>query len=268
MSNASSKSGTPTNRKPSANRKGPAISSLASSANSSRPSTPPISAPPSNPTTPSTPLKPLPSSRDLSTLVNLRLKLSLIANGPLNPARDLEGTLWTYDPSTSFAVITSLSIPTPSTPSTPSTPTPSVRPVTSQNPLQHKRSYHLVKSNQIKSIEILSLVPDDSLPSTDKVLKSINLREVEARVEKAVKEDQKERARIGQGVTSEAQWLFDALSKTLPVRWAGDSIVVMDEVLINSPYGVENVKGGKGAAERVERVKKVVSSAKLYLDHL
>lgn len=74
-----------------------------------------------------------------------------------------------------------------------------------------------------------------------------------------MKEDQKERARIGQGVTLEAQLLFDALSKTLPVRWAGDSIVVMDEVLINSPYGIENVKGGKGAAERVERVKKVVS---------
>ena len=48
--------------------------------------------------------------------------------------------------------------------------------------------------------------------------------------------------RVGEGVSNEAQDLFDALSKTYPCRWApaagggACSIVVMDEVEIKAPY--------------------------------
>jgi hypothetical protein len=42
-------------------------------------------------------------------------------------------------------------------------------------------------------------------------------------------------------------------------RSSATSIVILDEVVIEAPYEPQNVKGGKGSAERVERVKKMVS---------
>ena len=61
--------------------------------------------------------------------------------------------------------------------------------------------------------------------------------------------------RVGEGVSNEAQDLFDALSKTLPCRWvtAEDggacSIVVMDEVVIKEPY-TSNDCNSIGASEK------------------
>lgn len=62
------------------------------------------------------------------------------------------------------------------------------------------------------------------------------------------------------GVTPEAQSLFDALSKTLPVRWDKTTIVVMNDVRVSSPYHPESVSGGTPAAN--ERVRKVVEFEK------
>lgn len=223
--------------------------SAASAAATARPASPAaaasgIATPPSSSSFTNAPLP------DLTSLLNLPLRVVVAASGEL-PQREIEATLWTYDPQTSFVVLTS-----PATSSLSS----SSQPQTAQNPPSTKRNYHLIKSTQIKSVQVLSLVPDASIPSPASQLRSINPAELSARVEKAVQEDQKARARVGQGVSDEAQALFDALGKTLPVRWAGRSIVVMDEVIIGEPYGVADVKGGKGAGGYVERVKKVVSA--------
>lgn len=45
----------------------------------------------------------------------------------------------------------------------------------------------------------------------------------------------------------------------LPCRWAKDSIVVMDEVIIAPPYEPENCKANASASYTLARVKKVVS---------
>ena len=65
-------------------------------------------------------------------------------------------------------------------------------------------------------------------------------------------------ARIGVGVSAEAQSLFDALSKTLPVRWADTSIAVMDTVTIRPPYTPEACVGG--SALELERVQVVLAN--------
>uniref|UniRef100_A0A1J3J5N9 Protein LSM12-like protein n=1 Tax=Noccaea caerulescens TaxID=107243 RepID=A0A1J3J5N9_NOCCA len=62
--------------------------------------------------------------------------------------------------------------------------------------------------------------------------------------------------RIGVGVTKEAQKIFDALYKTLPVQWEKKDIVVMGEVRVCSPYDSDCVTGGTNAANN--RVKKVL----------
>ncbi|KAG1455616.1 hypothetical protein G6F56_007024 [Rhizopus delemar] len=49
-------------------------------------------------------------------------------------------------------------------------------------------------------------------------------------------------SKVGVGVTKEGQDIFYALSKTLPCHWSKESIVVMDEILITPPYGIEDCK--------------------------
>nr|KAJ3419840.1 protein with role in RNA processing [Polyrhizophydium stewartii] len=52
----------------------------------------------------------------------------------------------------------------------------------------------------------------------------------------AVRAERERNSRIGVGVPPEAQDVFDALAKTLPVAWKGQAIAVMDDVLIDPPY--------------------------------
>ncbi|KAL0004124.1 hypothetical protein SO802_011685 [Lithocarpus litseifolius] len=84
----------------------------------------------------------------------------------------------------------------------------------------------------------------------------LDLNSLQAREESAIRQAEAEAERRGVGVTSEAQNIFDALSKTLPVRWDKTVIVVMKEVRVSSPYLPESVSGGTPAAN--DRVKKVL----------
>ncbi|GAA5932896.1 hypothetical protein JCM1841_005188 [Sporobolomyces salmonicolor] len=212
-----------------------------SSTSTPRPASPAAAPAPASPT-PGAAAAPLP---DLSTLLNLPLRLVLAASGDL-PQREIEGSLFTYDASTSYVVLSR----------------PSASSSSSDPPTASKRAYHLVKTSQIKSVAVVSLAPDSSLPSPSAPLRSgvsPSPSDLGARVERAVADDKKARARLGgPGVSEEAQALFDLMGRTMPVRWAATSIVVMDEVVIAAPYQAENVKGAKGSAERVERVRKVL----------
>ncbi|GAA5831500.1 hypothetical protein JCM11251_004045 [Rhodosporidiobolus azoricus] len=200
----------------------------------------PSPAPSPAPTAAATAAAPL---ADLTTLLNLPLRLTVAKAGDL-PQRDVEGSLFTFD--SSFVVLSS-----PASPSSDSSSPSS----------SSKRTYRLIKTSQIVSVFVLSTTPDPSLPSPTTPLpagSSASAADLSARVEKAVADDRKARARVGQGVSEDGQALFDAMAKTMPVRWAGKSIVVMDEVMVDEPYGSENVRGAKGAADRVERIKRVL----------
>ena len=53
---------------------------------------------------------------------------------------------------------------------------------------------------------------------------------------------------LGSGVTEEAQSIFNALHKTLPVEWRGKSIVILKDAIIAPPY--DAVSGGTEALRR------------------
>ncbi|KAF9346749.1 hypothetical protein BGX26_001742 [Mortierella sp. AD094] len=93
----------------------------------------------------------------------------------------------------------------------------------------------------------------------------VQLDKIQQREQQAVREVQAAAARIGVGVTSIAQDIFDALSKTLPCRWAKDSIVVMDEVIISPPYEPENCKANPSSSNSLARVKKVLEGERMRL---
>ncbi|KAJ7538095.1 hypothetical protein O6H91_11G033500 [Diphasiastrum complanatum] len=110
-----------------------------------------------------------------------------------------------------------------------------------------------LKSSYIKDFTLLGQGED---PLAQQTLQ-VDISSLQAREEAAVRQAEAEAERIGEGVTQEAQDIFDALSKTLPVRWEKTSIMVMNEVCVSDPYLPENVTGGASAAN--ERVKKVLA---------
>ncbi|BGP29033.1 hypothetical protein JCM10296v2_000769 [Rhodotorula toruloides] len=214
---------------------------------------------PARKATPSSSSSPAPPSSasslpDLSTLLNTPIKVTVTATGDV-PQRDLEGALFAYD--SSFVVLASIPADTAARPSTP-------------QPSNAPRTFRFLRTSQITSVSVLpssSSSASLALPSPSTPLPSLSTSQadLQSRIDRAVAADRSARARIGQDVSSEAQALFDAFAKTLPVRWAGKSIVVMDEVVVEEPYAVSNVKGAKGSGERVERVKKILEGLRTRL---
>lgn len=115
-----------------------------------------------------------------------------------------------------------------------------------------RRNIRLLKANYIKEFSFLGQSEDP----LDLKKCFLDLNSLQAREDSALRQAETEAERIGVGVTSEAQSIFDALSKTLPVRWDKTVIVVMNEVRVGSPYLPESVRGGTPAAN--DRVKKVI----------
>lgn len=115
-----------------------------------------------------------------------------------------------------------------------------------------RRNFRFLKANYIKEFNLLSQ-EEDPLDLTNAY---IDVNNIHAREEAAIRQAEAEAERIGIGVTPEAQNIFDALSKTLPVQWEKTTIVVLNEVRVSSPYLPDNVKGGAPALN--DRVKKVL----------
>jgi protein LSM12 len=70
-------------------------------------------------------------------------------------------------------------------------------------------------------------------------------------------------AKVGIGVTKEAQGIFDALSKTMPCIWHDRSITVMDVVTVKPPYTVADVSAAPEQSGALERVKKVLAAERV-----
>lgn len=131
--------------------------------------------------------------------------------------------------------------------------------------------YHIIPISRIQTFQLLSLaLPSNSseeptFTDAEPALHALDLRALKAREVSAVRKLQDREAKRGKGVTREAQEVFDAISRTMPVRWDGQQIVVSDSVAIEAPYRVENCQplhAGNTAA--LARVRKVVSRSCLF----
>ncbi|KAL0075406.1 anticodon-binding domain-containing protein [Phycomyces blakesleeanus] len=126
-------------------------------------------------------------------------------------------------------------------------------------PVPKSVSFRIIKLSNIK--ELLSVGPEDTSKepwTAVSPVRHVHLDQLQARETEALREVRQQAAKIGVGVTKEGQEIFDALYKTLPCRWASDTIVVMDEVLISPPYTIEHCKANASSAASLARVKKVL----------
>ncbi|KAH8965044.1 hypothetical protein BDL97_04G097600 [Sphagnum fallax] len=116
-----------------------------------------------------------------------------------------------------------------------------------------RRNLRFLKVNYVKDVTLLGQSEEEQFELKNPYLDMTSLRN---REEAAIRQAEAEAERFGVGVTQEAQDIFDALSKTLPVRWENTAILVMNEVRVSQPYLPDNVIGGPPAAN--ERVRKVL----------
>lgn len=120
--------------------------------------------------------------------------------------------------------------------------------------VQHPSSYYTILNASHITLE--SITPADakfSYPTTP------SQQQIEQREKRAVAERQAQARRIGKNVSSDAQRLFDALSKTVPCEWEEQAIIVMSTVRIAPPYtNVAVVSGSKAPPAQLERVRKML----------
>ncbi|EEH57278.1 uncharacterized protein MICPUCDRAFT_47278 [Micromonas pusilla CCMP1545] len=119
---------------------------------------------------------------------------------------------------------------------------------------------HDVRILRAEGVSDLKSTPPSDPPKMEK-LPVVDEARCQKREEAAVKAATISAANIGVDVTAEAQDIFDALARTLPCRWEGRSIVVLDEVKISPPYA-ECVGVATGDPRAVERVQKVLAMEK------
>uniref|UniRef100_A0AAV1UJL5 AD domain-containing protein n=1 Tax=Peronospora matthiolae TaxID=2874970 RepID=A0AAV1UJL5_9STRA len=119
-----------------------------------------------------------------------------------------------------------------------------------------KSKTRILQLEILQKVEILSPAPA-GLRLTLPRISEAELKRAEHR-NKGVAE--RALASIGQGVSSEAQLIFDALNKTMPCEWEGANIRVMGEVRITPPYQVQNCVSAN--AQVLSRVKKVMEGEK------
>ncbi|KAF1973375.1 hypothetical protein BU23DRAFT_464965 [Bimuria novae-zelandiae CBS 107.79] len=97
---------------------------------------------------------------------------------------------------------------------------------------------------------------DGALPSISKV----DLAAIKAREEQTIRKMKERDAQKGKGVSKEAQEVFDAVSRTLPSRWADTRIIVNDAVIIDPPYTLENLSAPPGKEQSVAMVRKILDN--------
>ncbi len=101
-----------------------------------------------------------------------------------------------------------------------------------------------------------NVVVDASTAREPDALPTVDEPRCERRMENALRCAKTAADNIGENVSALAQDVFDALARTLPCKWNGDVIVVMDEVEVRGPaYDAATGTGQTdGAAERVQKV--------------
>jgi len=84
----------------------------------------------------------------------------------------------------------------------------------------------ILKQDYIKDVSNVRLPESDAVEA----LPQVDEKRSRDREDRAVRAAELDAAKIGEGVSEDAQAVFDAMSKTLPCKWVGTTIEVVDTV--------------------------------------
>ncbi|KAF2747130.1 hypothetical protein M011DRAFT_468013 [Sporormia fimetaria CBS 119925] len=171
--------------------------------------------------------------------VGARIRVTCAPNN-----RVLEGTLFT-----ACNIINAIAINTAPAPPNPST-----------SLAAQPGDWHIIPFAHITHFEVLGPGEriTDSGPGFEGAVPGIarvDLDALRAREEQTIREIKKKDAQKGKGVSKETQELFDFIVMRLPARWDHNRIIVNDNVIIEPPYGLENIKAAKGNGQSLEQVR-------------
>ncbi|KAI4104030.1 MAG: hypothetical protein L6R37_003512 [Teloschistes peruensis] len=125
--------------------------------------------------------------------------------------------------------------------------------------------HHVLPISSIQNFTLISApaTPNGfaTPPNTTPALSNVPTAALMARADAAVARLKEAASRKNKAVGKEAQDLFDGISRTLPIRWDGNNMIVMDSVIISAPYRGEDCKAGHGVqSQTLSRVRKVVDN--------
>lgn len=187
-----------------------------------------------------TPIVPLEAA--LSGAIGARVRITTAQPIPST----FEGTLFTACPITNLVAVNTAPAPNPG-----------------DAKQAQNGDYRVIPISRIQNFQLLALAPpsnnsSSSFTDAQPTIQALDTRALRARESKAIGEALDREARRGKGVTTQAQDLFDAFSRTMPARWNGHSIIVADAVTIAAPYRVDDcrsiVEGDTAALARVRKV--------------
>ncbi|KAG2446308.1 hypothetical protein HXX76_000896 [Chlamydomonas incerta] len=112
----------------------------------------------------------------------------------------------------------------------------------------------IIKTSGVQAV-ISDAKPDQPF---DMELPAVDLERCRKREEKALQQAEFESSRVGEGVTKEAQAIFESLAKTMPCVWRGKTIIVLDSVSVEDPYTPDATHSDADHAATRDRVRMVL----------
>mmetsp|Transcript_11419 Transcript_11419/g.11820 ORF Transcript_11419/g.11820 Transcript_11419/m.11820 type:complete len:158 (+) Transcript_11419:98-571(+) len=112
-----------------------------------------------------------------------------------------------------------------------------VDPVSKLLVIENEETFNIIFPGQITSIdgELKGQV------SEDEAILTMNLNALQKRETSSLETADQSIANINFGVSEDIQTLYDKLSFLFPCRWLGNDIIILDQFIVKSPYGPENI---------------------------
>ena len=122
-------------------------------------------------------------------------------------------------------------------------------------PGETKATYRTLKTTFIKEQRVLAK-PEDGSAKLGGHFASVNYDQLQQREQRAVQKAFEDMGHLNSDVSTLTQTIYDALRKTMPCAWDGETIVVLGEVRIPPPYTPEacQANAGSTALQRVQKV--------------